>query len=362
MNNLSPIIRCNTLVRQFTSLSKGLFLSIISFFFLIQVSTAQAPDNFSYQGVVRDLSNNLITNTTLGVRITIRQGSASGSNLFRETHTPVTNGAGLFSIEVGTGINVNGSISGINWESGPFFIEQEIDPAGGTNYTISGTTQMLSVPYALYAKNSGRASSAATADQAASLSASGASGLSVPIGTILPFAGSNVPNGWLLCDGESYDNDAYSALEAVIGTTYGSPGSGRFRVPDLQGRVPVGRTVNNPSDSDFGNLNDSGGERTHVLTIPEMPAHNHTASTTTNGAHRHKIKGDNGGGGAFGVQANMLSEDTIDGCVNCIANFEFDTNFDGGHSHGISVGNRGGNQPHNNLQPYLTINYIIKAR
>lgn len=326
--------------------------------------SAQAPESFSYQAVVRDLSNNLVTGTTVGVQITLRQDDASGSNVFRETHTPVTNGAGLISLEIGTGTNVNGSLTAIDWEAGPYFIQQEIDPTGGTNYTIDGTTQLLSVPYSLYAANSGRAKTAEVADQANALSAGAAGAISVPIGTILPYAGpaGSVPSGWLLCDGASYEANAYPLLEDLLrkpggGYLYGSQ-SGQFKVPDLRGRVPVGYDV---TQTEFGELGENGGEKEVTLEIDEMPTHKHSATTATSGEHRHKIKGDNGGGGSFGF-AEMLTEDTIGECNGCIANFEFDTNFDGGHSHDIAVQSTGGSNPHNNLQPYLTINFIIKAR
>lgn len=358
MNNLNPSSRCYALVRQLAFLSKGLLLSIISFFFLIQTSTAQAPDQFSYQGVVRDLSNNLITNTTLGVQITIRQGSASGSNLFRETHTPVTNGAGLFSIEIGTGTNVNGSLSAINWEMGPFFIEQAIDPMGGTNYTITGTTQLLSVPYALYAKNAGRAASAAVADEASTLAASGAASLTVPLGTILPYAGNagSVPSGWLLCDGTSYDVNEYQSLFNLIGTIYGSE-PGRFRIPNLQGRVPVGYNVN---QSEFDNLGEQGGSRTHTLSVAQMPSHNHNFSDPGHGHNLNTagdfyryifVNGNNTSDGGFDNspdEPNLVTPGPVPQVFNSTTNINFDA--------------QGGNQPHNNLQPYLTINYIIKAR
>ena len=366
MNNLNPSSRCYALVRQLAFLSKGLLFSIIFFFFFIQTSTAQAPDQFSYQGVVRDLSNNLITNTTLGVQITILQGSASGSNLFRETHTPVTNDAGLFSIEIGTGTNVNGSLSAINWEMGPFFIEQAIDPMGGTNYTITGTTQLLSVPYALYAKNAGRAASAAVADEASTLAASGAASLTVPLGTILPYAGNagSVPSGWLLCDGTSYDVNEYPALFNLINTTYGAE-PGRFRVPNLQGRVPVGYNVN---QVEFDNLGEFGGERTHTLDLSEIPSHNHNGTTDPDGEHGHdvvtnlnpsldppvhvSVKMGDGSGNSF---------DEIDSGGGDPGGLNVETDIEGDHTHSFTTSSVGEGMPHNNLQPYLTINYIIKA-
>lgn len=113
---------------------------------------AQAPEKLSYQAVVRDANSSLITNQAVGMKISILQYSTSGNAVYIETHTRTSNINGLVSLEIGSGNVLTGSISGINWANGPYFIRTEIDPNGGTNYTISGTTQLLSVPYALHAK------------------------------------------------------------------------------------------------------------------------------------------------------------------------------------------------------------------
>jgi hypothetical protein len=109
---------------------------------------AQAPQKLSYQAVIRDALNNLVPNHAVGMRITILQGSASGVAVYSETQTPATNANGLVSIEIGGGAG----FSSINWEAGPYFLKTETDPLGGTSYTIVGTSQLLSVPYALHAQ------------------------------------------------------------------------------------------------------------------------------------------------------------------------------------------------------------------
>ena len=116
---------------------------------------AQAPEKMSFQAVVRDASNMLVINSTIGMRVSVLQGSATGSPVYVETHTPVTNDNGLVSLQIGDGAVVSGSVSGIDWSNGPYFISTETDPSGGTNYSINGTTELLSVPYALHAANSG---------------------------------------------------------------------------------------------------------------------------------------------------------------------------------------------------------------
>ncbi len=108
---------------------------------------SQAPGKISYQAVIRNSSGNLVTNQQVGILITILQGSENGSAVYTETQTPVTNANGLVSIEIGgeSGFDL------IDWANGPYYIKAETDPSGGQNYTISGTSQILSVPYALYA-------------------------------------------------------------------------------------------------------------------------------------------------------------------------------------------------------------------
>jgi hypothetical protein len=137
----------------FTFLFAILFFSIVS---------AQTPDMMSYQAVVRNSSNSLITNTQVTMQISILQGSMTGTPVYMETQTPSTNENGLVSIQIGNGTLVSGNFSAINWANGPYFIKTETDPDGsngGIQYTISGTSQLLSVPYALYAKAAGSTAS-----------------------------------------------------------------------------------------------------------------------------------------------------------------------------------------------------------
>ncbi|MGB0402918.1 MAG: hypothetical protein ACPGEG_02395 [Salibacteraceae bacterium] len=127
-------------------------LSIVAISLMSIGLFAQAPNQFSYQAVLRDAQQNIIVNNTVGIQISILQGSISGIAVYEETHTPSTNINGLISLEIGSGTVVSGSISTIDWSQGPYFIKTETDPNGGTNYTISGTSQMLSVPYSLHAQ------------------------------------------------------------------------------------------------------------------------------------------------------------------------------------------------------------------
>lgn len=114
---------------------------------------AQVPQKMSYQAVLRNSSNTLITQTVVGMRISILQGSEVGTPVYVETQAPTTNINGLASLEIGTGGAVTGTFAAIDWSAGPYFIKTETDPAGGSNYSITGTSQLLSVPYALFSAN-----------------------------------------------------------------------------------------------------------------------------------------------------------------------------------------------------------------
>lgn len=121
---------------------------IFSFQLLTFNSFAQAPQKMSYQAVIRNSGDALVTSTVIGMQISILQGSSTGTPVYVETQTPTTNVNGLVSIEIGGGTGFDA----INWANGPYFIKTETDITGGTNYSISGTSQLLSIPYALHAK------------------------------------------------------------------------------------------------------------------------------------------------------------------------------------------------------------------
>ena len=121
----------------------------------VAVAMAQAPEKFTYQAVVRNASNSLVANAPVGVRVSILQGSASGSAVYVETQTATTNANGLVTLSIGGGNVQQGAFADIDWANGTYFLKTETDPDGGTNYSITSTQQMLSVPYALYAKEAG---------------------------------------------------------------------------------------------------------------------------------------------------------------------------------------------------------------
>ena len=116
------------------------------------VTKAQSPDKMSYQAVIRDGNNQVASSTNVATRISLLKGAADGTVEYTETHTVTTNANGLLTLNIGTGTSSD-DFSSIDWSEGPYFIKTETDPSGGTNYNIIATSQLMSVPYALYAKN-----------------------------------------------------------------------------------------------------------------------------------------------------------------------------------------------------------------
>lgn len=110
----------------------------------------QSPEKFTYQSIIRDGDSKLVALTTVGMQISIHQSTADGIVIYSEVHNPTSNINGLVTVEVGAGSS-NDDFTVIDWTNGPFFIQTEIDPSGGSNYTIDGVNQLLSVPFALHA-------------------------------------------------------------------------------------------------------------------------------------------------------------------------------------------------------------------
>ena len=139
-------------VNQIVICMKKVYWLLFLFSFLLKL-TAQPPQKMSYQAVIRDASNNIVPNRTVGVEISILQLSPNGLPVYLETHRPTTNANGLLTIEIGTGTACVGcSFNHIDWSAGPYYIKMSTDLTGGQVYTLTGTQQILSIPYALYAE------------------------------------------------------------------------------------------------------------------------------------------------------------------------------------------------------------------
>lgn len=137
---------------------KATLTKIIALFFFIMImgySFAQAPQAFNYQAVARDASGNILENQSIKIRFKIHKTSATGTITYSEVHNPTTNDFGLFSLMIGTGSQITGTFNTIDWGKAQYWLEVEMDPTGGATYTDMGTSQLLTVPYAMYAERAG---------------------------------------------------------------------------------------------------------------------------------------------------------------------------------------------------------------
>lgn len=133
------------------------FFVLLFIFLAFQMAAAQIPESFSYQAIVRNETGQPLGPQTVSFRISILEGSVAGSPVYTETHSASTNQFGLMTLAIGKGIPAYGVFSAIEWGASDYFLKVEIDPAGGNDFDEMGTTQLLSVPYSLYAKSAGNA-------------------------------------------------------------------------------------------------------------------------------------------------------------------------------------------------------------
>lgn len=200
-----------------------------------------------------------------------------------------------------------------------------------------------------------------------------------PIGSMSQWAGLSDPTdaGWVLCDGRVLDAVAYPAAFAVLGTTYnvGGEAAAQFRVPDMRGRTPVGAGLGTGLTN--RTLGFAFGAENHALGITEIPSHGHPASTGAdshnhtgsvgNDTHSHGITIDQFGmSGTFGTGRNVLSSqnwpDTPHGFGTAAHTHGHTVTInDDSHSHTVSITNTGGGGSHNNMQPSIALNYIIRV-
>lgn len=197
-------------------------------------------------------------------------------------------------------------------------------------------------------------------------SAGSPAGGTMPVGTLLPYAGTTSPdtNIYLLCDGQAVSRTTYADLFTVVSTTFGvGDGSTTFNVPDLRGRIPMGldnlggTPANRVTDANADSLGGSLGAETHTLIEAELPSHSHTKgslTTVTAGSHTHTFSAAvKDGSAATGAGTNW----------NKFVGSNLSLNSAGSHSHTISgsTATTGSDTGHNNVQPVLSIGYLIRA-
>lgn len=168
-----------------------------------------------------------------------------------------------------------------------------------------------------------------------------------PVGEIALWATSTAPTGWLIADGATVSRSTYSALFAVLGTTYGAgDGSTTFGLPNLKGKVPVGRDA---SDTAFDTIGETGGSKTSALVVANLPAHTHTASSTTTITNGDLVVRQFGGG-----DAKLTANSTYGPYNTSTITASTSTSVSGG-GNGTATGDT-----FSNLQPYIALNYIIR--
>ncbi len=173
---------------------------------------AQAPQGFNYQAVARNTTGIAITNQNIGLEISLRQGSATGTIVYTETFNTTSNNIGLINVVVGTGTVTAGTFNTINWASGVYFIEISMDATGGTSYALMGTQQLMSVPYALYALSSGGTVGATGATGTAGINGTnGTNGINGTNG----LNGTNGTNGLVGATGATGTNGTNGAVGAT---------------------------------------------------------------------------------------------------------------------------------------------------
>lgn len=209
---------------------KKIILSVLAIVALSFSVWAQSPEAFKYQAVVRDASQNVIPNQAVGMRLTIMQGSTSGTVVYQETFAPTSNSYGLVNLEIGTGTVISGTFAAIDWANGPYFIETAMDATGGTSYVVMGASQLVSVPYALYSKVAGSAVNDLDTDSTNELQTLNLSGDTLTISNgnnvVLPAGG---PGNWTLNGANIYNNNtgkvSIGTLSAIQKINIGDTGT-----------------------------------------------------------------------------------------------------------------------------------------
>lgn len=305
-------------------------LSVLFFCACLLSATAlfsRASDLFTYQGKLANAEGQALLGGQYRIGVRIWDVASGGTTPLwaRKYQVPVVDG--LFSLMIGS--------TGGDWN----------DPAPLTSslkLAVSGTSRFLEIT--VMSDAGGVEKPEAQWQVLAPRQALGAVPYAfngVPPGTVVPFAGAAIPDGWVRCDGTAYSatDVRYATLFSTLQTTYGNGGAGTFRVPDLRGRSVIG--AGQGSGLTNRNLAQAVGAETHQLTTDQMPSHSHGVIDP---GHSHGYYRGQTAGGSGAVASSSSTPSTLTTSSTT----------------GITIQSSGGSQPHNNMQPSLAINYIIK--
>lgn len=159
------------------------------------------------------------------------------------------------------------------------------------------------------------------------------------VGQVMLFAGNFAPRGWALCDGQLLPISSYTALFSIIGTTYGGDGKTTFALPDLRGRCPI--HMGHGSGLSSRSIGSKGGQEDVTLTTDQTPSHNHAVNCTDEPGNQGKP-----GGAILGAETAAATDAYFTGSATTTMRSD-------------AIGNTGGSRPHNTMQPFLTMNYVI---
>lgn len=275
-----------------------------------------------------------------------------------------------------------------------------VSDVGGISMTVNGTSAITIENDATVGINTNNPNNTYALDVNGTTNTTGvyqSDNLLMPPGCIIPYAAASSPGGWLLCDGSAVSRTTYAALFAIISTTYGvGNGSTTFNVPDITGRLIVGL---DSGDSDFNALGETGGSKNKTLSTTEIPSHSHSGTIDSNGSHTHtgttnsdgshahtitdpghshNVSGtlETTGSGTSAAQDATTGEPNVQSTVTTTSSTEttgisinsggahthgFTTNSGGSHTHTFTGGTTGGGNSFSLMNPYFTLNYIIKV-
>ena len=290
----------------------------------LESSAASVPQIMNYQGYAKDPEGNPL-NGSHTMTFRIYPDVVGGSALWEEQLQNVTVRAGDFSVLLGDSTPLPETL----FDEPDRFIGVTID----ANHEMVPRQRFASVPFAMEAHHAAdadhadEATHASVASDADTVDGMHATTL-VPPGTVVAYAGSTPPSGWLQCDGLAVSRSEYAELFAAIGTTWGAGnGSTTFNLPDFRGRGPIGAGQGSGLTNRV--LGQRSGAETHTLTIAEIPSHSHSVhGTDHNNTPRHTDY-------SSGEYGNYINNHT-------------------------NTGSTGSNQPHNNMPPFAVVNFIIK--